>query len=173
MYAEFAQAVEDTAKEVMGNIHTALPAEIIAYANGRVDAKPVGKFYQNGTPLEYPVITGCPIFVTGTVDAEIAAPIKVGDFCMLLISEQSLSEWLTGTQTHNNEQWQLTNAVALCGLRKVSSTAQDAANAGNCVYVAGRLTVASKCVVEGVDVKAKLDNHEARIQALEAALAAL
>ena len=164
MYPEFVTAVEETIAEMTSNIHTALPAKVTAYKSGRVDAQPIGKFYSNGEPFDFPLITGCPIVVSGTLGIEIAAPVMVGDFCLLIISEQSLSEWLTGTQTHNDEQWQLTNAVAICGLRKVTSEAQDRANALNAVVATGRLYINS------TDIEATLNDHERRIQALEARL---
>lgn len=165
MYTEFAEAVQRSIKDVTTNIHTAIPGTVKAYKDGKVDVQPVGKFYTNkGEALDFPLITGCPIVVTGTAGAEIAAPVKVGDSCLLIVSEQSLSEWLTGTQTHNNEQWQLTNSVAICGLRKVTSAAQDQANASNAVVVSGTL------LINGTDVLAKLNNHESRITALEAAI---
>ena len=139
MYTEFAQAVQETVHDVISNIHTALPAKVVKYYNGRVDAQPVGKFYtRDGEMLDYPLITGCPICYAGSGNVN---PCNPGDICVLIIMEQSLSEYLSGTQTHNNERWQLTNAIALLGLNKEAIAAQTAANANGTASTAGGMNV--------------------------------
>lgn len=115
MMPDLVQAVEDTCKDLMTGVHTAMPAKITGYANGRVDAQISGKYYIGGEAMDYPLITGCPV-VSGMCGAY--TDVVVGDSCLLIFTEQSLSEWTSGTQNNTDEKWSLMNAVAICGLFK-------------------------------------------------------
>ena len=166
MMPDFVQAVQDLCRSEMLNIHTAMPATITAYNQGRVDVKISGKFYIGGQAMDYPVITGCPVVTVGN---GLAVPINVGDFCLLIFTEQSLSEWTSGTASHTNEKWSLTNAVALCGLTKVESPLQAQANAGGGT-AASTLTSNGAIVQEGMNLKQGVDSNSGRIDTLEDAV---
>lgn len=169
MMQELVQAIETTCKSLMNNIHTAMPATITAYANGRIDAKINGKYYVGGQPYDYPMITGCPVI---TMSGGMATPISVGDFCLLIFTEQSISEWTSGTQTHNDEKWSLSNAIALCGLTMQASPLQEQAqSAGG--PVANALTSNGAVVAQGMNVKEGIEENAGRIDSVEEDVGAL
>ena len=160
MMCEMIDSMNSYMKSQMNNIHTAMPAKIVAYKDGKVDAQPTGKFFSGDSSLDYPMISGCPVFVTGTEGTEIAAPIKVGDSCLLIFAEQSISNWLKDAQeADTNEKWQLTNAIAICGLRRVNSAAQEQANSSNSVVIQGKLTINGDITVTGhMDISGGIDS---------------
>lgn len=162
MMPDFVQAVQDMIRSEMLNIHTAMPAVITAYNQGRVDVKISGKFYVSGLAMDYPVITGCPVVTVGN---GLSVPINVGDFCLLVFTEQSLSEWTSGMQSHTDEKWSLTNAVALCGLTKIESTLQAQAQAG--VVMTDAITSNGAVVQEGMNLKGGIEANTGRIEDLE------
>ena len=54
--------------------------------------------------------------------AAVAFPVKPGDGCLLVISEQSLDYWMYGQDTSTNLKFDLTNAVAIPGLFTQANT---------------------------------------------------
>ena len=64
MLQEFTQQVEDTARAVMNEIHTALPGNVMSFSpsTGTATVKPEGKYVlSNGKKLDYPTITEVPV----------------------------------------------------------------------------------------------------------------
>ena len=64
MLQEFTAEIEQTAKAVVNEIHTALPGEIVSYnaGAGTATVKPIGKYVtSDGKELNYPTITEAPV----------------------------------------------------------------------------------------------------------------
>ena len=81
MLHEFVQQVEDVARSVMEEMHTAIPARIQKFdlENNMATVKPYGTFVTGaGKKMAYPVITGVPFIFPQSASAniEIAFPVK-------------------------------------------------------------------------------------------------
>jgi len=121
MVQEFTQEMKNATHEVLREVHTALPGKIISFNPDKCEADvlPYGKFkLPDGSQLDYPQINGVPVYVMqgSGQTATFAYPIKPGDECLLLFSEQALDTWRTQAESDTDLKFDLTNAVALVGL---------------------------------------------------------
>lgn len=121
MMQEFTQQVEEMARAVTDEIHTALPGEIISFdaSTGLATAKPIGKYTNStGEQLEYPTVTDAPVVFPFCQSAGVgmAFPIYKKDSCLILISEVELDEWRTGASSEGSLKFDLSSAVVLPGL---------------------------------------------------------
>ena len=127
------QELKGFVSDMLGCIHTALPGKVVSYNadRGEADVLPFGKFKKpDGNVIDYPRISGVPVLsLQGAAQgAVIAYPIKEGDECLLLFTEQPLDIWRTGAATSTDLSFDLTNAVAIVGLfAKASHVAKEAA----------------------------------------------
>lgn len=120
---EFAQQVEETARAVVDEIHTAIPGTIISFnhGSGTATVKPRGKYVTaDGKRFDYPQISDVPVTFPfcQTVGAGIAFPIMKGDSCLIIISEVELDEWRTGAESEGSLRFDLTSAICVPGLLK-------------------------------------------------------
>lgn len=121
MMQEFIAEMESLINDSIQEIHTAMPGRIesIDYENGTADVQPVMKKYlRNEEIIDYPLITNVPIvFPQGNgQDSFIVYPVRPGDSCLLIVSEQALDYWQFGMETDMNLPFDLTNAVCIPGL---------------------------------------------------------
>lgn len=121
MLQEFTQGIEDTARAVINDIHTAMPGEIISFdaASGVASVKPVGKFVTaDGKKLDYPIITEVPVVFPFCQQAGVgmAFPVSRGDSCIVIISEVELDAWRSGAESESSLRFDLTSAMAIPGL---------------------------------------------------------
>lgn len=154
MLQEFVQEIEDTARDVVNEIHTVLPGKILAYdaGSGKATVQPIGQYQTStGEKIGFPKITEVPIVLPHctSLDVGIAFPIKVGDSCLILVSEIELDEWRTGAESEGTLRFDLSSSVAIPGLLKSNNTlATEAISSGGVVVGAGdtRLVVKSSGV---------------------------
>ena len=123
MMHAFSQQIEETARAVVDEIHTALPGTIVSFdsENGTATVKPNGKYRMaNAKSLDYPKITDVPVIFpfSHTAGAGIAFPVGTGDGCLLIVSEVELDEWRTGAESEGSLRFDLTSAVCVPGLLK-------------------------------------------------------
>ena len=143
MLQEFAQEIENTARSVMNEVHTALPGEIISYdaAKGTATAKPIGKYVTSDNKvLAYPNVTDAPLVFPycGVSNVGIAFPVKPGDSCMIILSEVELDEWRSGAESEGPLRYDLSNAIIIPGLlKKGGSPFQKAVSEDAVVVVSG------------------------------------
>jgi len=121
MLQEFSQQVEDTARSVVNQIHTALPGEIVSFnpGTGTAVVKPSGKYItSDGIGLAYPTITDVPVVFPLCQSAGIglAFPVKKKDDCLIIVSEVELDAWRSGAESESSLRFDLTSAVAIPGL---------------------------------------------------------
>lgn len=121
MLQEFTQEVEDTARAVVNEIHTALPGEIVSFnaGSGTATVKPVGKYVtSDGKELDYPVITEAPLAFPFCQQAGVgvAFPVNKGDSCIIIISEVELDAWRSGAESEGSLRFDLTSAMVIPGL---------------------------------------------------------
>lgn len=128
MLQEFVDQIENTCRDIMNEIHTALPGEIesVDLSTGRATVKPAGSYKKpDGDTIGYPQITGVPILIPQCVQAgiEIAFPVKKGESCLIIISEQELDAWLYGEESESELRFDLTSAICIPGLSPVAGSA--------------------------------------------------
>lgn len=147
MDANFVQAIKDTVRDALADVHTALPATIKTFdaGTGLASVAPAGKFKTvDGKALDYPVITGVPVVFqySPTAGAGILFPVKAGDNCLLVIAEQALDSWLYGGESASDLKHDLTNAVAIPGLyQKPQAKIANACSDDAVVVYAGETSV--------------------------------
>lgn len=126
MLQEFSQEVEDTARSIVNEIHTALPGEIISFdaESGMAVVQPVGDYVtSDGTQLAYPSIIEVPVMFPycQSVGVGMVFPVGKGDSCLIVISEVELDKWRSGAESEASLRFDLTSAIALPGLLRGSN----------------------------------------------------
>jgi len=141
MMQEFSQQVEETARAVVDEIHTAMPGTVIAFdpGSGTATVKPNGKYVTaDGKKLDYPQITDVPVTFPfcQTAGVGIAFPVGKGDSCLIIISEVELDEWRTGAESEGSLRFDLTSAMCVPGLLEGGGDIISKACQNNAVVVA-------------------------------------
>lgn len=160
MQQELVQQIEETAKDVMDGIHTALPAKIISFDPSKCVAtiKPYGKYAtSDGISLEYPTVTEVPVVfpVSPSTGVGMVFPVKAGDDCLIIVSEVELDEWRSGAESEGTLRFDLTSAIAIPGLLKTAnSLAMKACNLNAVILSAGSTEIAVSG--SGVAIKGNL-----------------
>lgn len=108
-------------KEQVNNIHTCLPGEIVSVdkRKGLVEVQPKAQMtFSNGKTLDFPIIAGVPLVFPQGGDASITFPVKEGDQCLIVFSEQPLDYWFGEGEASPNVKHGLSGAIAIPGLMK-------------------------------------------------------
>lgn len=121
MLQEFVEKVEEVARSVMEEMHTAIPGKIQSFnaTKGLAVVKPYGMYTTGaGKKISYPTITDVPVVIPqcATADIQIAFPIESGSDCLVIVAEQELDAWLGGGESENDMRFDLTSAIAIPGL---------------------------------------------------------
>jgi hypothetical protein len=121
----FDESLEAVINAELAEVHTALPAKVVKYADGKADVKPVIlRVYEaeDGTEqtVAYPVITNVPVMNLRGGGAFISIPLKAGDPVWLLFAQRSLDKYLEtdGTQdldTEDARRHHLSDAICYPG----------------------------------------------------------
>ena len=94
-----AEVINDLMRKISGGIRVAMPASIESYdfktqkADIKIDMQ---ELYQNGTSLDYPVLSGVPIIFPRCGGASITMPIVRGDTCLVIFLDRDSTAWLLG-----------------------------------------------------------------------------
>ena len=116
---QFQIALEQSTQKQINNINTAIAGAILSYSGGRASVQPKGLLkYEDGRSLSYPVIYDVPVvFPVGSGGScGVTFPIKAGDGCLLVFSQDNMQSFLTNSQTDDNRKFQLTDAICIPGL---------------------------------------------------------
>ena len=121
MLAEFTQELKNLTQDTLRGIHTALPGKVDSFdaTQCRASVVPYGKFRKpDGSYIDFPKLANVPVYIMqgSGQTATIAYPIKSGDECLLLFSEQTLDVWETGASSNTDLRFDLSNAIAIVGL---------------------------------------------------------
>ena len=111
--------IDSFVSKKINKVNTAIPGTIQSYSSGRAIVKPQGTIqYDDGRELEYPLIYNVPIiFPTGmSGSAGITFPIKSGDGCLLVFSQNNMQTFLSKTSTDDQRHFQLSDAICIPGL---------------------------------------------------------
>ena len=132
MLQEFVGQVKSLVADMESQMHTAIPAVIVSFdpLTCLASVLPSGKLKKpDGTMMDFPQVSGVPVVIQqmSGQDATLAYPIKEGDGCLLIISEQSLDYFLYGAESKVELKFDLTNAIAIPGLfAKPNAIVKDA-----------------------------------------------
>jgi hypothetical protein len=121
LLSEFTQELKNLVSDMIRDVHTALPGKVVTFYPDRCEADvlPYGKYKKpDGGTLDFPKVPGVPVYFPQGAGqtATIVYPVKPGDECILLFSEQALDIWRNGAASDTDLKFDLTNAVALVGL---------------------------------------------------------
>lgn len=145
MMQEFVDQINKSARSATEDMHTALPGEIKSYDpdKGVATVLPKAKFTKpDGSMMDFPEISGVPVMFPQSKNVTIAWPIKKGDECLLVFSEQALDYWMYGKETDTKLKFDLTNAIAIQNLTSGgNSTMKLACDEDAVAIAAGDTTV--------------------------------
>lgn len=132
-------------KQQIDNAHVALPGVITSYnpSSNRASVKPTGNFKaKDGRALPYPVIYNAPIvFPTGSGGrAGITFPIKSGDGCLIVFSDESLSGYLDGVGNPSDpRKHSMNDAIVIPGLYASGATSEASNPSETCMTCNGSI----------------------------------
>jgi hypothetical protein len=107
---------------VANSIRVCMPAKIETYdfktqqASVKIDMK---ELYDNGSTIDYPVVSGVPVVFMSSGGASITMPVNRGDSCLLVYADRDMSNWLlggTGQKPDSTRMHNLSDAIAIMGL---------------------------------------------------------
>ncbi len=148
MLQEVVKAITDTVTSMLNEVHTAIPAEIVEFDSKECTATvlPLAKMVlTNGRVIDYPQITDVPVmFQQGAgQDIAIVFPVKKGDQCLLIISEQTLDMWREEGEQYSEMKYALSNAIALPGLfSRPLDDVKDAVKTDSIIIRNGKMKIA-------------------------------
>lgn len=146
MIQEFTQQVEDTARSVVNEIHTALPAKITNVNNdGTVNVKPYGTYYiDEEIELEYPVICDVPVVMSKYV----TYPIRRNDDCLIVVSEVELDAWRSKSESDVHFRYDLNSAICIPHMQTTNANMKNSIKNNSIILGVGntKITITSSQV---------------------------
>lgn len=149
-----ASALSAYISNVLGVVHTAMPAKIVSYDASKhlaVVVPTVRIAMDNGVELELPQLSRVPVLFPSTGAFDIEFPVAPDDEVLLIFSETDLSAWIDsqGTEVvspNTPSRFGLNSAIAIPGLRP----SRQEGSARLSVSEDGVLTIhAKKIVMDG------------------------
>lgn len=154
-----ANAVKNFTQFLMGEIHTAIPAQIEKYdsTSQKAEVLPLlHKKYKDGTDVEYPKIVNVPVVMPRTASAGIFLPVEKGDTVLLIFSERSLDDWLVkggSVSTPADRHFDLSDAIAIIGLFPFNKTNTASGDDIEVIYGDSSLAIRKNGDIEITDGK--------------------
>ena len=117
-----AEVINDLMRKISDSMRVAMPASIESYdfktqkADIKIDMQ---ELYQNGTSLDYPVLSGVPVIFPRCGGASITMPVLRGDTCLVMFLDRDSTAWLLGgknVKPKSMRSHHLSDAVAIMGL---------------------------------------------------------
>ncbi len=163
MLPELVKSIEDLVTSMLNEVHTSIPAEIVEFDPKECSATVLPKAKMaltNGKLVDYPQITDVPVMFQQCAgrDCAIVFPVKKGDGCLLIISEQTLDLWREEGESFSQMKYSLSNAIALPGLfAKPPKDIKDAID-DDCIIVRNgglKMVISEKHIGIDGDVKVR------------------
>jgi len=126
-----AEIIKALTRKISSAIRVAMPATIEEYdfktqkASVKIDMR---ELYEDGSSLDYPVLTNLPVIFPRSGGASITMPVLRGDSCVVFFADRDISNWLLGSSNQAPKTIRihsLNDAVAIMGLSRF--TKQSAA----------------------------------------------
>lgn len=148
-------AINQLISSVLDDVHTCLPGKIVKYDEGQRKAtvKVLTKLINTQNKvIDVPEIDDVPVVFPSSKKFKFTFPLENGDGVLLLFSETSLGNYLTGTgivEADDSTQFNLNDCIALPGLYSFTSVTQ-ANNAQNYIEVtkAGGINVKGTSAID-------------------------
>lgn len=115
LYDTFAIALEN----LQSNIHTITIAKVTKITGKTISCKPVINRIISGKSLEFPEFIEVPVVSLGGAQTYTVYPVKVGDYCLLFITERCFDNWWYGKDFEkplDNRMHDYSDAFALVGI---------------------------------------------------------
>ena len=124
-YGEFVEQTKKTVEGMLTQVHTCVPGKVVSFDGSTCQATVLPSMKiktPKGEMVDYPQITGVPVVFpqSSAQGVTIAYPVKAGDGCLIVFSEQALD---------------LSNAVAIVGLFAQGNSVMAEATNSNAVIV--------------------------------------
>lgn len=114
------EIIKSLGSKISSSLRVSMPGVIEEYdfkmqkASIKID---MHELYDDGSSIDYPVITDVPIIFPRSGGASITMPIKRGDSCLVLFLDRDISNWLLGSlKPSSMRRHSLNDAVAIVGL---------------------------------------------------------
>jgi len=139
----------------LAEVHTALPAEILAFEPGerKAEVRPLLKRrLPNGEEQSLPVISDVPVMFPAANGRGITWPLEKGDKVLLFFTERSIDQWLdSGDELtpRENRRFDLSDAVVVPGLYPFTDGPVVDEDALNVRYKGGYATIEDGIVTLG------------------------
>lgn len=169
MVQELVQQILDISRDVVNDIHTAIPGTIVSFSpgSGVASVKPKGSFHtSDGRQLSYPTVSGVPVYFPqgNSQKAVVAYPVKPGDSCLLIVCECDTQNWMTeGKEADSNMKFDITNSMCIPGMFNKGSKAAQKAYDEDAIVV----MVEDDMVIEIKKDEANLEYKESRMKVTE------
>ena len=146
--ADIVDLLNKLKQDVASNIRVCMPAKIESYDYKTQKASvkiTMQELYDDGSTVDYPVISGVPVVFMAAGGASINLPVLKGDSCLVIFFDRDMSNWLLGgagqkpnsTRTHN-----MSDAVALMGLYSFNTTSKAENNTDVLInYSGSKITI--------------------------------
>lgn len=117
--ANIARALQ---KKIFSTLRVSMPGIIEEYdyktrqCSVKIDMQ---ELYEDGSMLDYPVITNVPVMIACSGGASMTMPVKRGDTCLILFTDRDISSWLLGASGRSPKTMRMhdiNDAVVLMGL---------------------------------------------------------
>lgn len=146
--ADIVDLVNKLKEDVSSSIRVCMPAKIESYdfktqkASVKVTMQ---ELYEDGSTVDYPVISGVPVVFMAAGGASINLPVLKGDSCFVIFFDRDMSNWLLGgagqkpnsTRAHN-----MSDAVAIMGLSPFTNTSKAENNTDVLInYSGSKITI--------------------------------
>ena len=134
---ETANSITSMIGNEIDKVNTSIPGTIQSYNAGsnRAVVVPNGKrMFPDGRKLDYPAIYDVPVVFPTSMGGScgVTFPIKSGDACLVLFSQENMQSFLGGQDVDDNKRFQLNDAIAIPGL--YSNATQGADPSGVCLF---------------------------------------
>lgn len=123
MNKQLSDILNSSFQAYMSNVHTALPGKIESFdpTTNKASVLPlIKKKFENGEVLNMPIISNVPVVFPSTQKGGIVFPISKGDGCLILFSERSLEQFLSGgvseVEPGDPRKFSMTDGICLPGL---------------------------------------------------------
>ena len=117
----FTQEIKNIILDRLRDVHTIIPGNVVTFDPDKCEASilPYGKFKKpDGSFMDFPQLNEVPVYVMqgSGQTATVVFPVKPGDECLVLFSEQALDTWRTKAKSDTDLSFDLSNATAIIGL---------------------------------------------------------
>lgn len=157
--------IEDVLKrikdKISSNVRVCIPGVISKYDHKTQKAEvkiDIQELFEDDTSLESPVIPGVPVIMPCSGGAFFSMPVKPGDFCLLVVCDRDISNWLLGASNqkpNSKRKHNITDSVAIMGLRPFTKTSNIPNNTDVIINYANSTF---RILPDGsIDIDAKLD----------------